>query len=73
MNGDFFHEWRAADRAAHAFEKLLARAHLNALNGLGPTPPDEAQDQAHKLRATANALFTKAMAQMQNRAEHSRW
>jgi hypothetical protein len=73
MNGDFFLEWRAADRAAHAFEKLLAKDHMNALNGLGPTPPAEATRQAHQLRAAANALFTKAMAQMQNREGHSRW
>jgi len=73
MNGDFFQEWRAADRTAHACEKLLARAHLNALNGVGDTPSDAAQEQARQLRATANALFTKAMAQMQNRADHSRW
>ena len=73
MNGDFFEKWRAADRTAHTFERLLAQAHLNALNGLGPTPPDEAQDQAHQLRAIANELFTKAMADMQDRAKHSRW
>jgi hypothetical protein len=73
MNGDFFKAWRVADRNAHLFEKVLAKASIDALTGLGPAPTNEAQEQARQMRAAADALFIQAMAQMRDRATHSRW
>lgn len=70
--GDLFQEWRAADRAAHAMEQMLARASLKALDGRGPAPSQEDHDKVHELQRTADDLFKLAMAEMKARAEANR-
>jgi len=69
--GDLFQEWRAADRAAHALEQQIFRAHLAFVEGEGAAPSADDQETAHKLRNTANDLFKLAMDEM-NAITHSR-
>ena len=58
--------WR--DRNAHAAEQEVVRASLRALEGAGAMPSQKDRDEAHKLRQTANDLFTLAMDEMKKRA-----
>ena len=70
---DLFQEWRTADRAAHAAERAIVRAHLDTLEGHGSTPSRAEQDTAHRLRGEANDLFKVAMDQMDARREALRY
>jgi hypothetical protein len=65
---DLFQEWRAADRQAHAMEKLITKASLAALEGQGVGPTPEDREKAHGLRHAADDLFALAMAEMKERA-----
>jgi hypothetical protein len=56
-----FHEWRAADREAHAQERATTRAALRALEGKGESPSEKECEKARTLRGSADALFRLAM------------
>jgi hypothetical protein len=70
MSSEIFQEWRTADRAALAAEKVLLNSSLRSIqdgDSLAPTPADV--ERAHRLRAIANELFQTAMAEMNAEAE----
>lgn len=67
-----FHEWRAADRDAHAQERMMAKASLRALNGEGDAPSDVEREKARTLRQTADALFQGAMHEFRKRIDRIR-
>lgn len=56
-----FHDWRAADKEAHAQERVTATASLRALEGKGASPSDSEREKARTLRQDADALFQRAM------------
>ncbi|MEO8654222.1 MAG: hypothetical protein ABI409_08875 [Ramlibacter sp.] len=62
-----FHEWRVADRDAHAQERIMARASLKALNGEGDAPSEIEREKARTLRQTADGLFKGAMHEFRKR------
>jgi hypothetical protein len=62
--GDLFQEWRAADRAAHLAEQAVVKAALQSIDDAGPAPSRDEQEEAHRLRSTANDLFRLAMDEM---------
>ena len=68
MATEFFQEWRVADRAASAAERLVVAASLAAISekGVPPSPPEIAY--AKRLRAIANDLFAVSMAEFAARA-----
>ena len=56
-----FHDWRAADKEAHAQERVMATASLRALEGKGANPSESEREKARTLRQDADALFQRAM------------
>lgn len=56
-----FHDWRAADKEAHAQERVMATASLRALEGKGASPSESEREKARTLRQSADALFQRAM------------
>ena len=62
-----FHDWRAADKEAHAQERMMAAASLLALEGKGASPPDSEREKARTLRQSADALFQRAMQELRLR------
>jgi hypothetical protein len=69
MRTGFFQEWRVADQAASAAEKLLLVDSLNAIEQGGVAPTLAAIAHAARLRAVANDLYAVAMELMKARAE----
>jgi hypothetical protein len=67
-----FHEWRAADREAHAQERAMTKASLRALEGEGEAPSDDEREKARTLRQTADALFQRAMHEFRQRVTRIR-
>jgi hypothetical protein len=66
---DYFHAWRAADRAAWAAEKAVLADSLRAIDeGKGDSPAPIEVNRAKLLRGAANDLFGVAMAQMEVQA-----
>jgi hypothetical protein len=71
-NRNFIDEWRTADRMARTFERELALASLNALDGGGASPTAEVREKARQLRDLADDLFQAAMAATKDRVEELR-
>jgi len=69
---DLFQEWRTADRAASAAEKVFMSDSLLAIDGKGAIPSDEERGRVRQMRALANDLFHLAMEEMQKRAAAAR-
>jgi hypothetical protein len=67
-----FHEWRAADRQAHAQERAMTKASLSALEGKGEAPSDDEREKARTLRQRADALFQRAMREFKQRVARIR-
>jgi len=66
---EFFQEWRVADRNASAAELRVFQASLDSMAGRSPSPTPAAIDDAKRLRAIANDLFTVAMAEFKADAQ----
>ena len=72
FSNDLFQEWRAADRAAGIAERMVVRASLDALSGIGePATPQQVAYSRH-LRGIANDLLHVAMEEMDRRVQQSR-
>jgi hypothetical protein len=56
-----FHDWRTADKEAHAQEMLMATASLRAMEGKGASPSTSEREKARTLRQSADTLFQGAM------------
>jgi hypothetical protein len=61
---DLFQDWRKAHEAATAAEKAMADRSILALEGQGEPPSATEAQQAKRLRASANDVFERAMAVM---------
>lgn len=61
---DLFQEWRIANRIATTAEKAMLNASIRALDGQGEPPSQLEAQRVKRLRATADDLFQRAMAQM---------
>ena len=59
----YFQEWRAADRAAFAAERLVVAGTMRLLSG-GSGPTENEIAEARRLRAIADARFKDAMQEM---------
>jgi hypothetical protein len=68
MSTDFFSEWRAADRAAAAAEKLVFQDSMSAIEDDSAAPTAAAQAEALRLRAIADDLFAVAMMTFKEKA-----
>jgi hypothetical protein len=69
MAREFFQEWRLADRKASAAEMRVFQASLDSVTGQATIPAPETIEEAKRLRAIANDLFTVAMAEFQADAQ----
>lgn len=67
-----FHDWRAADREAHALERKIANASLRALGGEGEAPSADERLKVRTLRQAADELFHLAMAEFKRRVARIR-
>lgn len=62
-----FHDWRAADKKAHAQEVAVATASLQSLEGKGVSPSAGEREKARTLGQSADALFHGAMKEFRRR------
>jgi hypothetical protein len=67
-----FHEWRAADRKAHALERTVTKASLRALGGEGEAPTAHEREKVRTLRQAADELFHLAMKEFKLRVARLR-
>jgi hypothetical protein len=73
MATDFFSEWRTADRAASAAEKLLFQDLMASIEGSAIAPPTPAAvAAASRLRGVADDLFAVAMNTFKEKAARFR-
>lgn len=64
-------DWKEADKAASAAEKLVADASAAYFQRTGPAPPDELVGDARMLRSLAQERLSRAM-RLMNSATGSR-
>jgi hypothetical protein len=58
---EYFQEWRTADHAALAAERVVFAASMRFIDGVGLGPTEKDIEDAHRLRAAADDLFKIAM------------